>query len=243
MILSLGVQANKTKQDPLKRSDISVLGIDVSSTWNSKKIGQVLERTTKKVGKPPLYVISDNDSKLKKAIGDASYTHIPDIGHTMAMFVERIYKNEPDFKSYTQEVSQVKIREVMRNTSYLLPPRQRTIARFLNISPTINWSKKIESNFGLLTDQEQLTFGFVNNYTSLIHELDCVFDYINYVLEYIKTKGLSQANIKHALGMFSKKLTFKSPRINRLKSFIEDYLSSKRVVLELRLVYGTPPVI
>ncbi|OAV65218.1 hypothetical protein Barb4_03513 [Bacteroidales bacterium Barb4] len=72
---------------------------------------------------------------------ESNHVHIHDIGHTTALPVEKLYGDDRHFKAYTKAVAGVKVREVMRETGYLLPPRQRTIARFMNLSQTIKRSK------------------------------------------------------------------------------------------------------
>ena len=57
-----------------------------------------------------------------------------------------------------KELSQVKFREVMNPVAYLLPPRQRSIARFMNLSKVVDWSEKILMKFNELTVHEKKTF-------------------------------------------------------------------------------------
>jgi len=59
------------------------------------------------------------------------------------MFLERTYKNAPDFKNYTKLMTEPKFKYNMKKIAYLLPPKQRTIARFLNISEWVKWSSKM----------------------------------------------------------------------------------------------------
>ncbi|MDR3260323.1 MAG: hypothetical protein LBT78_00655 [Tannerella sp.] len=91
-------------------------------------------------------------------------------------------------KAYTSCLSAVKIREVMRATSYLLPPCQRTIARFMNLSGVIKWSRRIQKAYPSLTKQEQETFAFTRTYSKVVKELDCIFEFVNESLKLIKTK-------------------------------------------------------
>jgi hypothetical protein len=84
MVLTPGVDAEKKTEKALCRRDVSVLNIPVASGWNSESIKEELEETEKKWVRPP-YVISDNDSKLSRAIREKAYIHIRDTGHTMAL--------------------------------------------------------------------------------------------------------------------------------------------------------------
>ena len=44
------------------------------------------------MGRLPDYVISDNASIMNKGIRESSLIHLRDLGHSLAMFLERQYK-------------------------------------------------------------------------------------------------------------------------------------------------------
>jgi hypothetical protein len=161
MLVTLGVDAEKSREVALRKQDVSVLDISVASNWNSTGIKEVLSKVEEAAGRPPLYEIGDNDAKLKKAIKEKGYIHIRDAGHSLALIVEKVYGKNNRFKKFIKLLSEVKIREVMRPTSYLLPPAQRSIARFMNLSDVIKWSKQIINIFPQLDENEKHTFYFV----------------------------------------------------------------------------------
>ena len=68
----------------------------------------------------------------------------------------------------------------MRPTSYLLPARQRTIARFMNLSPTVDWLVRMQKNFPLPSTEEKEVFSFVNHYPEITAELRQIFDFIHF---------------------------------------------------------------
>jgi hypothetical protein len=189
---------------------------------------KVFSGTEEKVGHAPLYAIGDNDSKLAKAVDEQGYIHIRDIGHTMALHIEHVYKACADFKEFIKTLSDVKIRESMRRTSCLLPPRQRSIARWMNLSPVVKWAKTMLATFPSLNEQEQETFGFVNTCYSLIEELDCVFQTVNTLLKEIKNKGLTHKNIDWCLLQTAEGLNMDSPRVKQAGENPVQYLNEER---------------
>ena len=114
MLLTLGVETEKVDNSALKHDDAKVLNIAVAGKWNGETVKDNPEETEKKVGHRPLYVISDNDSKLRKAFRGKGYTRIRDTGHTIAILTEQVYSKDGDFMQYSKHLSEVKIREVMR---------------------------------------------------------------------------------------------------------------------------------
>ena len=191
LMLSLGIDAQKTGDKALRFEDVKILDISVSPVWTAEKTGEVLEKVSSANGSPPKYLISDNASILTKAARDKAMTRLPDVGHTMALFVEQVYKKDENFKSFCKEIAEVKFREIMRATAYLLPPKQRSIARFMNLSITVEWADKMLHSLPRLTAEEQKVFGFIKRYPIIINELKGLFEQINGISEKLKKEGLS----------------------------------------------------
>ncbi len=197
LLLTLGVKSDKIDIRPLKFNDVNVLDISVRKSWNSTSIADVFSKIEDKMGLPPTYVISDNASTITKAIRDKSYIHVRDVSHTMSMFVERQYKNDASFIAFTKEIAAVKFKEIMRPSSYLLPPKQRTIARFMNLSQSVDWAERMLKSFNRLSDQEQQIFGFLHNHILIIRELSEILERINLVSKRIKNEGISMITINN----------------------------------------------
>jgi hypothetical protein len=53
---------------------------------------------------PPLYVISDGCSNLKRGIQDSGLVRICDVGHEIAKWVEQTYKHQEVFKTFSTSV-------------------------------------------------------------------------------------------------------------------------------------------
>jgi hypothetical protein len=156
------------------------------------------------------------------------YTHIRDAGHTVAMLIERVYGKSKIFKSFLKSVSLVKVRDVMRPTSYLLPPVQRTISRFMNLSGVIKWGKQVLKIFPTLNERERQTFDFVNKYRKLISELSTVFDCCNEILKILKNKGLSHKNIDLCLSKLQTNMKSKSKTVKQVRELISGYSEEEK---------------
>ena len=228
MLLTLGVEAEKKSNKALQHNEIKVLDISVAERWNSDTVKMRLAETEKKIGHQPLYLISDNDSKLCKSIRETGYIQIRDIGHTMAKFIEQVYGKDEDYKLYSKQLAEVKIREVMRPSSYLLPPRQRTMARFMNLSPVLKWSRQIDKNFSELSDEEAENFKFVKQHILLIEELEQIFNCVNSILKQAKNNGFSKKNINKYINEIQNNLTHNGTRVKQVKRFLCNYLKEEK---------------
>ena len=231
MILNLGVKAEKETDTALNYSDIELIGIHVDSGWDASKIEDCLMEDEKKTGKKPSYIISDNDKKMKNAIAGYRCIHIRDIGHTPAMFLQRVYDKEEDFCNFFKQIGKLKNTEAMSECSYLLPPRQRSIARFMNLSGTISWAGKIIESFERFTEKEKQVYRFVIENKKLISELCRVFECVNRILSSVKNAGLSYDSIGASIKLINKLSANKNKRIAKFSALSMEYLLEESVKL------------
>ena len=223
ILMTLGVEA-KHKGKALSHSDVEILGITVRPSWNGEAITSELKDISKKVGHNPLYAISDNASTMNKGIRESNLLHIRDISHTLGLIMKRIYDKDEEFNSYMKELSQVKFKQVMNPVAYLLPPKQRTIARFINLSQVVEWSNKILMNYYNLTEQERKIFSFILRYASFIDELQNVLSCINSIEHEVKQKGLSINSLTNCMGYIKQSLFTGNERMIKIGEQIVQYL-------------------
>jgi hypothetical protein len=77
------------------------------------------------------------------------------------MYLERTYRKVPDFKEYIKLMTVPKFKYNMKKVACLLPPKQRTVSRFINMSQRVEWSSKMLSAYNTLQDDEREVFSFI----------------------------------------------------------------------------------
>jgi len=204
LLLTLGIQAEKKDDVPITTRDVEILDISVKSSWSGDSISEVYSSIEERVGRSPSYVISDNDSKICKAIRLRSYNHIRDVSHTLALIIEHQYKKDEEFVKLHKDLAALVVRGNMKLSGYLLPPRQRTIARFMNLSPLINWSRKMLKIVDSLPEEERKVFEFIKDHESIITELTAIVNVYNNVSSLIKCNGLSTKTVEQCKQHISK---------------------------------------
>jgi hypothetical protein len=227
LLVTLGVEAEKLDSNSLTEGDVRVLDMSVKSAWNSAGIGEVFETVSVKMASPPLYAVSDNASTISKAVRDQGYVHVRDVGHTFGLFVQQTYEKEDDFQTFIKEVNGVKFREIMRSSAYLLPPKQRTIARFMNISGTVDWAYSMLKAYDQLNAEQQEIFSFIPQYRMLINELNDVFRVVNPVLQQLKNEGLSKESLQWSLSKTSLLRLSSWKRAMSVGNLIECYIKEE----------------
>ena len=224
LLLSLGVQADKTDESALTLGDVEILDISVEKNWNGALISDNLKEVGSTMGSAPSYVISDNASIMNKGIRECSLIHLRDVGHTLAMFLERQYKDAADFLSFMKDLAKVKNREIMRPVAYLLPPKQRIIARFMNLTPCLRWTAKMLHHFDKLSGEEQQIFSFLKHHALLIQEMNGIIGVFNQISKLLKEKGLSRGTVCMSIWKLRPLSRSSFPRVSRAAKECIDYL-------------------
>jgi hypothetical protein len=228
LLLCMGMKATKENEAALKMTEVEILDISVEKSWNGSLISGKLKGISAAMKKSPAYVISDNASIMNKG----SFTHIRDVGHTLAMFPERQYKHAPDFLSLMKGLAKVKNREIMRPVAYLLPPKQRIIARFMNLTPCLDWAMKMLRCLNKLSKEEQQIFDFLKTHKSLIVELNGIIYVFNQISQILKEKGLSYKNIRISIQQLQPFVDSPLPRISQAVKECLNYLREEASKLE-----------
>lgn len=229
MLAILGVPSEHPGR-PLNCSDVRILDIAVAPSWNGEGIGKRLKAASEKVGHDPLYVVSDNASIMNKGVKCAQFTHQHDISHSLGMYLERTYKDEADFVEYLKLMTEPKFKHNMKKIAYLLPPKQRTISRFINLSEWVEWSSKMLDIHHTLQKNEQEVFSFVPANASLIDELSDVVKCVKRIEHICKHTGLSKSSVSACNKEIGKYLLCGNDRMIRLGGCLLDFLA-KEVLL------------
>jgi hypothetical protein len=217
---------------PLCHSDVSVLDLSVSTGWTGESVKTQLGKATEKVGHVPGYVISDNASIMAKGIRLSGIAHHRDISHSLGMYLERTYKEASDFKAYVKEMADVKFKHNMKKIACLLPPTQRTIARFINLSGWVKWSCKMLDVYHTLSCEEQSIFSFIPASASLINELPDVVDCAESIESICKHQGFSRESFGQCQLQTRKKLFTGNSRMIQLGCGMLNFLNTEASLLK-----------
>jgi hypothetical protein len=160
-------------------------------------------------------------------VNGKGYVHVRDAGHSMALAVQHEYEKQEDFKSLMKSVSDVKFREIMREPAYLLPPKMRTVARFMNLSHVIKRAVKMLNAFGKMNVEERKVFSFIPENKPLIEELTTVFKTVNSILQHLKCKGMSEKSADRCLSLLKTLLSSQNQRTVNVGQSMERYIKTE----------------
>lgn len=223
LLLTLAVPADN-EGHVITEKDIVIVDISIAKSWNGTTIEDVLKKVAEKIGHDPEYVISDNGSTIGKAVRDAGYRHHLDISHSLGMFLERVYKNEPDFQELSKKVSDARLKYNMQEVAFIQPPSQRSIARFINMSKWIEWASRMQYVYHTLRDDIKSIYGFIPQNASLVDELSEVMSCINRIEKDIKNNGISHESAARCKQLVRNTLMSGNERQHKIGTFILEYL-------------------
>lgn len=150
-----------------------------------------LTETARNTGRYPKYVISDNASIMRKGTDTAGMQHHSDITHSLGMLLERTYKKADDFRIFTEQVADVLSKCDMLPITCLLPPKQRTVAQFINKDMWVALASSMLDKMEQVLTGERSAFSFIPRNALLIDELSEVISCVRYIESVQKYEGLS----------------------------------------------------
>ena len=211
--------------------DLTVLGVYVAKSWNSKSVREAIDETVKKVGTAPKFIISDNDSTICKAVRDGGYAHHLDVSHSLGMYLERTYKEDPEYKELSTLVQGARLKYNMQEVAVVQPPSQRSIARFMNLFDWVEWARRMQDTYHNLTEEMRAIYAFIPANAALILELSQTMDCYREIERCLKTKGLSKASAEWCREKVRNNLMAGGERMRKLGTFILQYLDREEALL------------
>jgi hypothetical protein len=162
LLVVLGIrQSNVDFSRPLKLQDMEPITIKSSEKWTGEDIAKELKIVKTKLGMVK-YAVTDAGANLKKGLNITDITHVYDITHAIAIYLERIYGHDSDFIDFTHQAGQMRSKLCCSKSAHLIPPNQRSKSRFLNIDIISKWGMDalaaLEKNNLSLSDKEELNW-------------------------------------------------------------------------------------
>ena len=197
-LLVLCIPWKKEKKGALNFQDVKVIHMEGSTSWNGEKISKVIIDLIAKYDFEVKNILSDEDSKLKKASRLSQVVHLPDISHAVATCLRRSFEKKEAYKAYTTLVASYQSKGVNQDISYLLPPKQKSKARFMNQQGIVKWSNKLLDRFELLGQKAKGFFGELTKHQPIIADLTNAMGVAKHISLNFKKEGLSATTLLEA---------------------------------------------
>lgn len=203
LLVILAVKESRINEGKvLTYNDLIPLSIKASESWKSNEITKELLSCIDLT--QISYVVSDNGNNLKGCYKQANIIHIEDIGHKFSWFIKKVFENQEDFENYTKYLSMLRGKLSLSKFAHIIPPNQRIISRFMNLSPLFNWGCKILKliDKGVLNEDEKKKVDFVLPLRKFILQTRKLLEILKSIQKILKNKQLSVETVKECLDSF-----------------------------------------
>lgn len=198
ILVIYGIQLNRIDfTRPLTYTDLTALCIKVQERWKYEDVSREIESLKDQLG-TIVYAVADHESLLKKGLEKANIPHIHDVSHKIALLLEKRYKEDATYKSFTKALSEMRTRYVQTPLAHLIPLSPRKKSLFQNIGKIALWAHKciVALDSASLTKEEKEALFFLKEYQDFIEELYRINQIITRVEKEVKNKGLSRSTIQ-----------------------------------------------
>ena len=221
LLAVLAVPASKQSLGrALTYKDLVPVILKASESWKANEIESEI-RSCMDV-EQVLYIVSDNGNNLKSSYSLLGIKHIEDVGHKFSWIIKETLEKQDDFEAYTKLLSGLRGKLSMSKYAHIVPPNQRIMSRFMNLSPLFKWGNRILK----LLDKKQLNesetekVGFVNQYRELITQTNHLLCIINKVQKILKNEGFSKDTTNQCLRLLE---NINDERGKKVVAMIETY--------------------
>lgn len=230
VLVVLGIRRSKIDfTRPLRLQDMEPILVKSRERWAGSDISKELNIIKEKLG-TVIYAVTDGGSSLRSGLRDASIERVYDITHASAIFIDRIYRNDTEFKDFTHHSGQMRYKLCCSKHAHLIPPNQRSKSRFLNIDILCNWAIKALAAYESkeISHEEGLQLKWVKDMEPFILEMNLIISKVQQISIILKNEGLSKKTMKKCISLLSK---CNKGKLLQFKKLMVEYLreNSKQI--------------
>jgi len=177
--------------------DLEPLLLVAKEKWNGEAVRDCLLEVKAEVGNI-IYAVGDYGSDIKKGLKLLEIKHVHDIGHKIALILQKIYKKDEIFQEFMRELAQMSKKLAQTEFAFIIPPKRREKSRFQNIGIIINWAVKVLKRLRGRKIEKGVRdkIRWVKKYQQLIEELSAINAVTREIEKILKSSGLSKKTVK-----------------------------------------------
>jgi hypothetical protein len=131
----------------LQLSDLQLVALVPMEKSTGALVEAELEKAVARTGRPRL-IVSDQGADLRKGIGDFQgwyprTAYVPDVAHYGATLLEHAWKDQPRWQQFIKELQNSSSKLRQTKAAYLLAPRLRPKARFMNVRVQLRFARRL----------------------------------------------------------------------------------------------------
>jgi len=132
-----------------RHRDMTVLAVEVTASSTGVWVAAVLEQVSARTG-VPVQIVADHGSDVRKGIAlfrqqAPRCVETYDISHAIATQLKAHWRDDEHWQGFVQQTGATLSHFQQTDLAFLLPPRQRTKARYMHIDAHIDWAQRLIS--------------------------------------------------------------------------------------------------
>jgi hypothetical protein len=204
LLLVLAIPEARCREgNELSYKDLTPLLLKVSASWKSEHIVPEIKQHIDL--EQIAYCISDTGSNLVSTFESLKCTHIPDINHKISLIIKSVFEKNGILDNYTKNLSSLRTQKSMSKIARIVPPNQRIMNRFMNLTPLFEWGIKmlhlLDNNE--LTDEEKNALSFLESFREFISDTYRILTALNHIQTILKSQGYSDKSKNEAMSLFT----------------------------------------
>ena len=213
--------------------DVKVLDLGVQTAWSSEQVAERIKSKTEKYGLEIVYGISDNCSKLKRAMKLCNMRWIADCTHEIAKVSKRLFKQDEESNKFITKMNLLRRKWILSKHVLLVPPELRTKDRFNQMFIIHKWAEQILKEWQSISAEAKKELQFVQQNKELIKSMRQCYELIDLFSAIFKSKGI-QNNSMQQWDRAVQKYKSQEALYGKAKEFIEkmnEYLERQRLII------------
>ena len=181
---------------PLTMEDVKVLNLGVQTSWTSEQVVEQIKEKTQGNGIQIAYGISDNCSKLKKAMKQCDIKWIGDCTHEIANVSKFLFQKDEASNKFITKMNVLRGKWTLSKHQLLVPPELRTKNRFNQMFIVHKWAERILTDWQNIDEQAQKELLFVQHNKVLIKSMRQCYELIHLFCSIFKHKGIQRNSLE-----------------------------------------------
>ena len=230
LLLILAIPEERCKDgNELLYKDLTPLVLKVSTSWKSENIIAEIKQHIDL--EQIAYCVSDTGNNLVRTFELLKCTHIADINHKISLIIKSVFANNCLLDDYTKALSSLRAQKSMSKIARIVPPNQRIMNRFMNLTPLFEWGMKmihlLDNNE--LTEDEKTVLSFLESLREFIGDTYRILITLNKMQTILKSKGYNDKSKNEALSLFAKLKSDNSLKVRKqLDLYLKDLTSKAK---------------
>jgi len=224
VLVVLGIRRSQVDfTRPLTLQDMEPILVKSRESWTGQDISKELKIIKEKLGNV-IYAVTDGGTSLKNGLKEAEINRVYDITHAIAIYLDKIYRNDEQFKALTHNAGQMRYKLCCSKQAHLMSPNQRSKSRFLNIDILSKWCFKALKAYDKneMNNDDRLQLKWVKEIEPFILELNILMSIVQEISIILKNEGLSKKTMSKCIACLR---NCKNGKLLQFKKYILSYLN------------------